>query len=154
MFQQIRSLTAGVLCALALAVTSAAPAAAHDLVHGRAGQIRSITHQGDPVVAQQIAAEFVGLIHTVHMEHPANTLHWILRSRDGAQAILTARADLDDPDAILAIGRITRGALKGATVSTRGYRQDDLYLVDTHVSFGTAEVAFTQALERVEETDG
>jgi hypothetical protein len=153
MFQQIQKVLAGALCALTLMAAGAAPADAHEMVHGRAGQIRNLAIRGDARIAQRIAGEFVGLIHSVWMDHQTDTLYWILLARDGEQEISVAEATLDANDAITSQGEIAQGALKGATVSARGFQEGELFVMELQVSLGDTEVAFIQALEPVEETD-
>lgn len=152
MFQQIQKFVTGAFCALALMVMTLAPAHAHEIAGGRAGAIQNLQFKGDATIAKMIASECVGLIHSIAIDHAVDKIYWTVLTRDGKRTVVVAEAEIDENDAIVAGGEITKGALQGAKVSAKGYRQGDLFLVDLKLSLGALEVTFTQALEPLEET--
>lgn len=153
MFQQIRKLVAGALCALALTVATVAPAHAHEIAGGRAGAIQNLQFKGSASIAKMIANECVGLIHSIAIDHAVDKIYWTVLARDGKRTVVVAEAEFDENDAIVAGGEITKGALQGAKVSAKGYLQGDLFLVDLKLSLGALEVAFTQVLEPLPDTE-
>jgi hypothetical protein len=148
MSRQIQKLAAGALCALILTAVAVAPAHAHRIAAGRAGQIRNVEITGGEAAAQKIAEEFVGLIHVVSYDHDQGKLFWTLQTRDGRQVLLHAEAAIDEAgEAIFSQGEINQGALQGAKVYAMGYQDGPSYMVNLEVSLGDTWVAFTQTLE-------
>jgi hypothetical protein len=154
MFTQIQKLVAGAFCALILAAGAVAPAHAHELASGRAGQIQNLQFKGNPTLARMIAAECVGLIHIIAMHHEEEEtrIDWTVLSRDGKRTVVVAAAEVDESDTIVAQGEIVKGAFRGAKISARGYLKGDMFLIDLKMSLGDLEVGFTQVLEPLEET--
>jgi hypothetical protein len=142
--------------ALTLTVAVAAclsPAHADELAAGRAGAIQNLQFKGSPVLARMIAGECVGLIHIITEDRAADKLSWTVLTRDGTRTVVVVEAEVDESGAIVAQGEIAKGAFRGAKISARGYQQGDVYLIDVRMSLGDIEVAFTQALEPLEEAE-